>query len=132
MSELTDRRLPRVAYLAFPFRVSKAGSAVSLRVEHIREQVEQVIFTSEGERVFRPEFGLGARALVFEPNRSQMWELAQNRLYGSLSAALAGEIDPKTLRVEVFAPPEAPEKLIARVSYVVAALQKEESHELAL
>ena len=132
MTGVGERRLPRVTYLSFPFRVTRDGTQTSLRMAHIREQVEQVIFTGEGERVFRPEFGLGARGLVFEPNRAQSWELAQNRLYGSLAAALAGEIDPDTLRVEVFAPPEAPERLVARIAYVVAALQKEESHELVL
>ncbi len=37
-------------------------------VRHIREQIEQVLFTDPGERVFRPELGAGMRQLVFEPN----------------------------------------------------------------
>ena len=39
-----------------------------IRVRHIREQIEQVLFTDPGERVFRPEFGAGVRRLVFEPS----------------------------------------------------------------
>jgi phage baseplate assembly protein W len=92
----------------------------------------QVLFTSPGERVFRPEFGFGARQHVFEPNSKTLWELAQSRLQGSLAEALAGEVDPKTLRVEVEAPKDAPEQLLVRISYVIAALQKEESHAFAV
>jgi hypothetical protein len=125
-------QLPRIWYLSYPFRMTTAGGARSLRLEHIWEQVQQVIFTSPGERVFRPEFGFGARAYVFEPNASPAWELMQNRLYGSLAEALAGEIDPKTLRVTVGATPDAPERLVVRVSYLIASLQKEESHVLPL
>lgn len=125
-------QLPRIWYLSFPFRMTDAGGAQSLRLEHIWEQVQQVIFTSPGERVFRPEFGFGARAFVFEPNASPAWELMQNRLYGSLAEALAGEIDPKTLRVEVRTNENAPERLDVHVSYLIASIQKEESHVLPL
>ena len=92
----------------------------------------QVIFTSPGERVFRPEFGFGARQHVFEPNALPLWEAVRNRLHGSLTEALAGEVDPKTIRVEVGAPPGHPEQLLVTISYVLAALQKEESHEFRL
>ena len=90
----------------------------------------QVIFTSPGERVFRPDFGFGARQHVFEPNSAILWESVRNRLQGSLSAALAGEVDPKTIRVTVGAPTDSPEQLLVTISYVLAALQKEEHHEI--
>ena len=132
MTSPLEARLPRVRYMSFPFRLEKEGPATSTRMDHIREQIMQVLFTSPGERVFRPEFGFGARQHVFEPNRSQLHELARNRLYGSLSEALAGEVDPKTLTVEVLAPPGQPEVLLVEVSYVVAALQKEERHSFTI
>jgi uncharacterized protein len=102
------------------------------RMEHLRQQVEQVIFTSPGERVFRPEFGFGARAYVFEPNRAEVWEVAQNRLYASLAETLAGEVDPKTLRVEIGADQGSPERMMVRISYIIAALQQEEHHEFGV
>ena len=128
MTSALESRLPRTRYMAYPFRLTKTGPATSTRMEHIREQVEQVLFTSPGERVFRPEFGFGARQHVFEPNARPLWELAQTRLFGSLSEALAGEIDPKTLRVEVGPGPGQPEVLLVKITYTIAALQKEESH----
>lgn len=126
----SDATLPRVRYMAFPFRIGPQGAQSVTRFEHIRHQVEQVLFTSPGERVFRPEFGFGARRHVFEPNAGALWEYAQNRLYGSLAEALAGEVDPKTLQVDVSAPPDRPEVMLVRIRYVIAALQKEEIHEV--
>jgi len=127
-----DTRLPRVEYMSYPFRMGDDGAETSTREDHIRQQVMQVLMTSPGERVFRPEFGFGARQHVFEPNSVHVRELAQSRLYGSLAEALAGEVDPKTLKVEVLAPPDAPEKLLVRIAYVVAAIQKHEHHEFSV
>jgi uncharacterized protein len=128
----TGQKLPQILYLAFPFRIGREGSMRATRMAHLRQQVEQVIFTSPGERVFRPEFGFGARAYVFEPNRAEVWEVAQNRLYASLAETLAGEVDPKTLRVEIGADQGSPERMMVRISYIIAALQQEEHHEFGV
>jgi hypothetical protein len=129
MTSALERRLPPTRYMKFPFVMTKQGAETSARADHIREEIMQVIFTSPGERVFRPEFGFGARRHVFEPNALALWETVRNRLQGSLTEALAGEVDPKTLRVAVGAPPGNPEQLLVTISYVLAALQKEEHHE---
>lgn len=130
MSSIKSARLPRVSYMAFPFRMGPSGAESVTRFAHIRDQVEQVLFTSPGERVFRPEFGFGARRHVFEPNAASLWEYAQSRLYGALAEALAGEVDPKTIEVTVGPGAGAPEVLLVRIRYVIAALQKEEIHEI--
>lgn len=39
---------------------------------HIRDMLEQLIFTSPGERVNRPEFGSGIMQLVFAPNSPEV------------------------------------------------------------
>lgn len=128
MTGTPERQLPRANYMRFPFSMTAEGAATSLRIDHIREQIMQVIFTSPGERVFRPEFGFGARQHVFEPNAIPLWEVVRNRLQGSLAEALAGEVDPKTIRITVGAPQDSPEQLLVTISYVLAALQKEETH----
>jgi len=132
MSGTNGARLPRARYMSFPFRMGPDGAAVSNRLDHIREQVEQVLFTSPGERVFRPEFGFGAQRHVFEPNSGPLWAAAQNQLYASLAEALAGEVDPRSIRIEAGAAPGAPEVLLLHISYVIAALQKEESHSFEI
>lgn len=132
MTSSLETRLPRVRYMRFPFAMTKDGAQTSERAEHIREQIMQVIFTTPGERVFRPEFGFGARQHVFEPNAIPLWEAVRSRLHGSLVEALAGEVDPKSIRVSVGAPPDSPEKLLIVITYVLAAIQKEETHEFRL
>jgi hypothetical protein len=127
---IRSAKLPAVSYMGFPFRIASEGAKTVRRFDHIRDQVEQVLLTSPGERVFRPEFGFGARRHVFEPNSTSLWEYAQNRLFGALSEALAGEVDPQTIQVTVGPGPGAPEVLLVRIRYVIAALQKEEIHEI--
>jgi hypothetical protein len=122
-------RLIDPGYMAFPFRIGKNGAATSQRVAHVREQIEQVLFTNPGERVFHPEFGVGVRALVFEPNGSALWEITRKRLLASLADALQGEVDPKTLEVDVQGEEE---KLYVVISYTLAAIGHTESHQVPL
>lgn len=122
-------RLPDPPYLRFPFgaeRPDGAGApAMSRRVAHVREQIEQVLFTNPGERVFRPEFGGGLKRLVFEPNNSVLWETTRKRLASTLAETLQGEVDPKTIEVEVIGETE---RLAIRVSYVLATIGYREVH----
>jgi len=56
-------------YLSFPFHIAAEGAvSVSDADEHIRQRMEQVLFTSPGERVMLPEFGCGVRDFVFQGN----------------------------------------------------------------
>ncbi|MBO3749201.1 GPW/gp25 family protein [Streptosporangiaceae bacterium NEAU-GS5] len=55
-------------HIAFPFRIDGHGrTAAADDAEHVRELIEQVLFTAPGERVNRPDFGSGILRLVFEP-----------------------------------------------------------------
>jgi hypothetical protein len=116
-------------YLKFPFCVGDDGPKTSSRLEHVREQIEQVLFTSPKERVFRPEFGVGVRRLVFEPNNAALRNTTLKRLNASLAEALHGEVDPRTLEIDVSSENE---KLIIHISYVLAAINRQESHTFAL
>ena len=122
MAELTTP-----VYMAFPFRVTADGPAISDRSSHIREQIEQVLFTNPGERVFRPEFGAGVKALIFEPNSTVLWDLTRKRLSASLAEALQGEVDPRTLEIEVEGEEE---KLKVVISYTLATIGHSERHEI--
>ncbi len=119
-------RLSDPPYLAFPLRIGAHGAATAGRQAHIRQQIEQVLFTNTKERVFRPEFGVGLKQLVFEPNASVLWEVARKRLSSSLSDALHGEVDPKTLEVDLQAEGE---KLLITISYALAAIGRVERQE---
>ncbi len=122
-------RLSSPSYLAFPFRVGADGPVVSSRGDHIREQIEQVLFTDPGERVFRPDFGAGVKSLIFEPNNSPLWELTRQRLTASLAAALHGEVDPRSLGIEVEGDGE---ELRVHISYTLATLGQSEQQSFLL
>ncbi|MCP3953167.1 MAG: GPW/gp25 family protein [Desulfobacterales bacterium] len=123
------RRLIDPKYMAFPFQINTDGAMVSGRKDHIREQIEQVLFTNPGERVFRPHFGGGVRQLIFEPNTTQLSDMVKKRLVSSLTDALFGEVDPRSLDVDVVADNE---KLNITISYQLATIGLSESYTVAL
>lgn len=52
----------------FPYGIDGSGrTATAGRDKHVRDLIQQVLFTSPGERVMRPDFGSGLLQLVFEP-----------------------------------------------------------------
>lgn len=122
------RRLVDPPYLAFPFSMGTAESTPQLatRSQHIRGQIEQVLFTLPGERVFRPDFGAGVKALLFEPNDTPLWQITKRRLLASLADALQGEVDPKSLDVEVSG---SDSNLTISIAYTLAAIGQRESQE---
>lgn len=115
------------SYMAFPFRVGADGVATSTRRAHIREQIEQVLFTNPTERVFRLEFGAGVRRLVFETNTPALWDLARQRLSASLAEVLRGEVDPASLEI-VLRNEDADDRLDIRIAYRLATINRREEH----
>ncbi|MBU1666695.1 MAG: GPW/gp25 family protein [Gammaproteobacteria bacterium] len=123
------RRLVDPPYLAFPLHMEGAAPALASRSRHIRGQIEQVLFTLPGERVFRPEFGAGVKALVFEPNDTPLWQITKRRLLASLADALQGEVDPKSLEVDVSGDDAT---LTISIAYTLAAIGHRESQTFTL
>ena len=65
--------------LDFPYHFDDQGrTATTDRLDHIRDLIEQVLFTMQGERVMRPDFGAGLDRLVFEPMNTTTMSLAQH------------------------------------------------------
>lgn len=116
-------------FLSFPWRMDGAAPALCGRAAHVRELIEQVLFTAPQERVFRPEFGAGATHLVFEPNDAALRELTLSRLSAALTDALQGEVDPQTLAIAVDGEDS---RITITVSYVLAAVGQPESHRFLL
>lgn len=59
--------------IAYPLRIDGRGrTAEANRDDHIRQMIEQVLFTSPGERVNRPTFGTGLQQFVFAPNSPEL------------------------------------------------------------
>lgn len=77
-------------YLDFPYHFDDRGRSASTgRADHIRDLIEQVLFTAPNERVMRPDFGSGLLALVFEPNSVTLAATTQMLVQGALQQHLA-------------------------------------------
>lgn len=74
-----------------------AGTGTS---DHIRDLIEQVLFTTPGERVMRPDFGAGLLSLVFEPNSAALAGTAQFLVTSGLQRHLSHLIAVDAVEVE--------------------------------
>jgi Bacteriophage baseplate protein W len=87
--------------LDYPYHFDGSGrSAATDELDHIRDLIEQVLFTSPGERVMRPDFGSGLLALVFEPNSTTLAATTQFLVQSGLQRHLSGLIDVNEVSVE--------------------------------
>ena len=79
-----------MAYVDFPFQFDGKGrTRTTNRDEYIRDLIRQVLFTSPGERVNRPEFGCGLMLLVFAPNSEALQAATQFQVQTALQRWLA-------------------------------------------
>jgi phage baseplate assembly protein W len=77
-------------YLAFPFAIEPQGGVASTGLDGaIRGRIEQVLFTSPGERVMLPEFGCGARDLVFQGNNEVLAAATEFTIARALQTTLS-------------------------------------------
>jgi uncharacterized protein len=71
--------------LDYPFRIDSRGrTAQATDADHIRDLIEQVLFTGPGERVNRPSFGSGLLQLVFMPTSDELATATQFLIQGAL------------------------------------------------
>lgn len=71
--------------IAFPFSIDGRGYATGADYEtHIRQMIEQVLFTAPGQRVNRPNFGTGLLELVFTPLSPEVVAATQTVVQGSI------------------------------------------------
>ena len=88
-------------HIDYPFHLDIRGrTAAADQEDHVRDLIEQVLFTSPGERVNRPEFGSGLMQLVFAPNSDELATATQFLVQGSLQQWLGELIQVEDVRVE--------------------------------
>jgi phage baseplate assembly protein W len=101
-------------YLNYPFFIDGRGrTATTDRNRHVRQMIEQVLFTNPGERVNRPDFGCGLRRLVFMPSSQPLAAATQVLVKSALQQWLQNEIQVE--RVEVTA---ADNQITVTVAYI--------------
>lgn len=76
----------------FPFQFDGRGRTLDPRDDYVRQLIEEVLFTSPGERVNLPDFGSGLLQLPFAPNSPEMAAAAQFTVQGALQKWLANYI----------------------------------------
>ena len=84
-----------------PFHFDARGRTADTTYEdHIRDLIEQVLFTAPGERVNRPTFGGGLLQLLFAPNSTELAAATQFLVQGNLQQWLGDVIDVQAVNVE--------------------------------
>jgi phage baseplate assembly protein W len=85
----------------FPFHFDSAGrTAATDDDDHIRDMIEQFLFTNPGERVNRPDFGSGLLQMVFAPNSPELAAVLQFTIQAGLQRWLGDLIEVQKLEVE--------------------------------
>ena len=78
--------------VAFPYRFdARLRTAEADDDRHIRDLIEQLLFTTPGERVNRPNFGSGLLQLIFAPASRELATALQLMIQGTLQQWL-GEL----------------------------------------
>lgn len=85
----------------YPYGIDGRGRSEEASEDaHIRQLIEQVLFTSPGERVNRPDFGTGLMRLVFGPNSPELATATEFMVQGALQQWLGELIQVEAVNVE--------------------------------
>ena len=104
----------------FPFHFDQRGrTAATDGDDHIRDMIEQLLFTNPGERVNRPDFGSGLLQMVFAPNSPELASALQFTMQAALQRYLGDLIDLQDLQVNA-----QDSTLSVAVHYVVRRTQQ--------
>ena len=94
--------------------------------DHIRDMIEEFLFTNPGERVNRPDFGAGLLQLVFAPNSPELASALQFTIQAGLQRWL-GDL----IVVQKVAVTSADTTLQVLVQYVVKSTGAQQSQTFA-
>ena len=89
--------------IRYPFSIDPALGILAEETNyarHIDQLVRQVLLTSPGERINRPDFGCGVKRMVFAPNSRLTASLAQATIFESLERWLGPAIVVDDVKAE--------------------------------
>ena len=88
-------------HVDFPYQVDGRGRTALVDSDrYIRDLIEQVLFTSPGERVNRPDFGTGLMQLVFGPNSDELAATIQMLIRAALQQWLGDLVEIESVIAE--------------------------------
>jgi len=110
----------------YPFHFDGRGrTAATDDDEHIRDMLEQLLLTSPGERVNRPDFGSGLLHMVFAPNSPELAAALQMTTQAAIQRWLGDLIELQALEVNA-----EDSKLSLLVRYVVRRTNEARTAEI--
>jgi uncharacterized protein len=108
--------------LRYPFGIDSALGRLQEEpdyAEHVEQLIKQVIFTTPGERINRPDFGCGLKRMLFAPNNQVSATLTQVTIFEALNRWLSSAIRVDEVRVQAM-----DEKLEVRIAYTLKIRQE--------
>lgn len=111
--------------VAYPFAIDGRGRTAEANADdHLRQLIEQLLFTTPGERVNRPTFGSGLLQLVFAPNSEELATAVQFMVQGAIQQFL-GDL----IQVEAVAVQSEDAVLRVTVQYMIRRTQQRQTAE---
>jgi Bacteriophage baseplate protein W len=84
----------------YPFHIDIRGRTAECDdAAHVRDMLEELLFTNAGERVNRPDFGSGLLQLVFSPNSPEIAAALQFTTRAAIQQWLGDVLDLQALDV---------------------------------
>ncbi len=107
----------------FPLHFDSRGRNATIDENgHIRDMIEQLLFTNPGERLNRPDFGSGITQLVFAPNSSELAATVQFTLQAAIQRWLGDVIELRSLDVQA-----VDSSLTIDINYVIRRTSEEQT-----
>lgn len=111
--------------VAFPYHFDARGrTAEAADDRHVRDMIEQLLFTSPSERVNRPTWGSGVLNLLFAGNSPELAAAAQLTVHGALQQWLGDVIHVEGVNVQ-----SEDSRLTITVQYIIRRSQERHTAE---
>ena len=111
--------------IAFPYAFDATGhTAQADPLSHVGDMIEQILFTSPGERVNRPTFGSGTAQLVFASNSDVLAAAQQQAIQAGLQQWLSEVVQVQSVTVTA-----EESTLQVTVTYTVIRSQQQQTQQ---
>ncbi len=112
----------------YPYHFDQRGLTAQTSTEdHIRDMIEEILFTTPGERVNRPDFGCGVQQLVFDPNSDALAAATQVEVQSALQEWLGELIEVEDVSVQ-----NIDSSLVILVQYTLRITQQQRTDQFVL
>lgn len=114
--------------IAYPYQIAYNGRTAITDIEqHINDMIQQLLFTTPGERVNLPTFGSGLSQMVFAPNSASYAATYQALVQSALQQWLGNIIQVQSLQVS-----SEDSTLQLNLQYVVLTTQQQQTQQFTL